>query len=277
LPIDPSFQKKRKKIGKDEGVVVWGPLDPPKRLGIRGSNVAVDWDLCNGCGVCLEICPAQVYERRETAEHPTSKWKPLPANAAKCICCYQCEKQCPARAIRVVFGGPQSPLDMLASYLVMAQLIGGPLYGLVFGPYFGLATPFFVGWVILALGLPFFFSPVLYLKTRGKPAKGKTLMDTTVVVKSGTYGIVRHPQFLGALLTVCASILISQHWLFALIGIFLVGVTLRWIREEEENLLIRFKDEYKRYMEKVPRMNFLLGIIRLLRRKKNLKLINRSS
>jgi protein-S-isoprenylcysteine O-methyltransferase Ste14/NAD-dependent dihydropyrimidine dehydrogenase PreA subunit len=268
LPIDSDFQKKREKLGKDEGVVVWGPFDPPKQLGIRGSNVAVDWDLCTGCGVCLEICPARVYEWRETAEHPTSDKKPFPANAVKCMCCYQCEKQCPVQAIRVIFGGPQSPVDILASYLVMVQLIGGPLYGLVLGPYLGLTIPFYVGWLILAVSLPFFFSPVLYLKTRGKPAEGKGIMDTTVVVESGTYGFVRHPQILGAILTVCGSVLISQHWLFVLIGIFIVWVTPRWIREEEASLLAKFGDAYKQYMEKVPSINFVSGIIRLLRRKK---------
>jgi protein-S-isoprenylcysteine O-methyltransferase Ste14 len=158
---------------------------------------------------------------------------------------------------------------MLASYLVMAQLFGGPFYGLVFGPYLGLAAPFFAGWVILALGLPFFFSPVLYLKTKGKPAEGKGIMDTTVVVESGTYGFVRHPQLLGAILTVCASILISQHWLFVLVGIFIVGITPRWIREEEESLVAKFGDAYKQYMKRVPSMNFVLGLIRLLRRKRN--------
>jgi hypothetical protein len=160
---------------------------------------------------------------------------------------------------------------MLVSYLVMAQLIGGPLYGLVFGPHLGLAFPFYAGWVILALSLPFFFSPVLYLKTRGKPAEGKGIMDTTVVVESGTYGIVRHPQLLGAILSVCASILISQHWLFVVIGILIVGVTPRWIREEEASLLAKFGDAYKRYMKKVPSVNFALGIIRLLQRKRELQ------
>jgi protein-S-isoprenylcysteine O-methyltransferase Ste14 len=151
----------------------------------------------------------------------------------------------------------------------MAQLFGGPLYGLVFGPYLGLAPLFFAGWVIFALSLPFFFSPVLYFKTRGKPAEGKGLMDTTVVVESGTYGVVRHPQLLGAVLSVCASILISQHWLLVLIGMFIVGVTPRWIREEEEGLVAKFGDAYRRYMEKVPGVNFVLGIVRLLRRKRN--------
>jgi len=271
LPIDPDFQKKRKKIGKENGVIIWGPIDPPEKLGIRGSNVAVDWDLCTGCGICLENCPAQVYEWKETAAQPTSQKKPFPAKATKCMCCYQCEKQCPVQAIRVIFGGPQSPFDMLASYLVMAQLIGGPLYGLLFGPYLSLTIPFYIGWILLATSLPFFFSPVLYFKTRGKPAEGKGIMDTTVVVESGTYGIVRHPQSLGAILTVCASVLISQHWLFALIGIFIGWVTPKWIREEEESLLMKFGDAYKRYMDKVPSMNFVLGIIRLLRRKSELE------
>jgi NAD-dependent dihydropyrimidine dehydrogenase PreA subunit len=271
LPIDPDFQKKRKNIGKENGVIIWGPIDPPEKLGIRGSNVAVDWDLCTGCGICLENCPAQVYEWRETAAQPTSQKKPFPAKATKCMCCYQCEKQCPVQAIRVIFGGPQSPFDVLASYLVMAQLIGGPLYGLLFGPYLSLTIPFYIGWILLATSLPFFFSPVLYFKTRGKPAEGKGIMDTTVVVESGTYGIVRHPQSLGAILTVCASVLISQHWLFALIGIFIGWVTPKWIREEEESLLMKFGDAYKRYMDKVPSMNFVLGIIRLLRRKSELE------
>jgi protein-S-isoprenylcysteine O-methyltransferase Ste14/NAD-dependent dihydropyrimidine dehydrogenase PreA subunit len=267
MPIDPQFQKNREKVGKEEGVTIWGPVDPPETLGIRGSNVAVDWDLCTGCGICLEVCPAQVYEWREASKHPTSKKKPFPAKAPKCICCYQCEKHCPVQAIRVIFGGPQSPLDMLASYLVMVQLIGGALYGLILGPYLHLTIPFYIGWIVLAASLPFFFSPILYFKTRGKPTEGKGIMDTTVIVESGTYGIVRHPQFLGAVLTTCASILISQYWLFALIGIFEVLITAKWIREEEENLIAKFGDDYKRYMETVPRINLVLGIIRLLRRK----------
>jgi len=266
LPIDPFFQKKRKKVGKDEGIAVWGPVNPPDKLGIHGTYVAVDWDLCTGCGVCLEVCPQQLYEWVETSGHPTSEKKAFPAREPDCVQCYKCETQCPVQAIRVVFGGPQSPLDMLASYLTMAQLIGGPLYGLVFGPYLGLTIPFYVGWIVLAVSLPFFFSPVLYFKTRGKSADGKGIMDTTVIVESGTYGIVRHPQFLGAILTICASILISQHWLFVLIGILIVWVTPKWIREAEENLILKFGDDYKRYMERVPSMNFVLGIVRLLRR-----------
>jgi len=95
-------------------------------------------------------------------------------------------------------------------------------------------------------------------------------MATTVLVESGTYGIVRHPQFLGAQLMICAAILITQHWLFALIGVYLLlsFVLSKWVQASEEHLIAKFGDDYKHYMEKVPRMNFLLGIIRLLRRRK---------
>ena len=93
-------------------------------------------------------------------------------------------------------------------------------------------------------------------------------MDTTAIVESGTYGIVRHPQYLGSVLAVCASLLISQHWLFVLIGAPIVWIMPKWIQEEEANQIAKFGDEYKRYMEKVPAINFITGIIRLLRRKR---------
>jgi hypothetical protein len=37
---------------------------------------------------------------------------------------------------------------------------------------------------------------------------------------------------------------------------------------EEQSSIERFGDEYRRYMEHVPRMNFVAGIIRLMRRRK---------
>lgn len=36
---------------------------------------------------------------------------------------------------------------------------------------------------------------------------------------------------------------------------------------EEQMSIEKFGDDYKRYMQKVPRMNLLLGVTRLVRRK----------
>jgi len=93
-------------------------------------------------------------------------------------------------------------------------------------------------------------------------------MNTTVLVDSGTYAIVRHPMLLGSILLISVSILISQHWLAAIVGVpIIVWMYLEEVKAEK-GLLVKFGDDYKRYMQKVPRMIFILGIIRLLRRKK---------
>ena len=266
MPIDPVFQKKRKKAGIDKGIVVWGPVDLPEKLGIRGINVAVDWDICEGCGICVSVCPQQVYEWRETSGHPTSEKKPLPARQSDCLQCFQCENVCPVKAIRVTYGGPGWASAVLL--LMFAQIIVGIGYGTIFGPYLGFESPLYVGWIISVVSLPFWFSTLIYFPKKGEPQEGKRFVDTTVLVDSGLYGLVRNPQYLGCIMLMSASILVSQHWLSAIIGIPISVWLYTEILKEEKGLIIRFGDDYKRYMQKVPRMNLLLGVMRLLERRK---------
>lgn len=267
MPIDSAFQKNRRKVGKEDGITFWGPINPPKELGIRGTYVAVDWDLCTGCGVCLKVCPRQLYEWMETSEHPVSEKKAVPARESDCVQCYECETQCPVQAIRVVFPGPTGRLAQLAVCLMFLQPIAGILYGVWFGPFLGIQPLFYAGWAVLPVALLFFVSIVIYFRKEGESGEGKSLMDTTVLVDSGTYAIVRHPQLLGGMLLIVASILISQHWLSAMIGVPPIVWGYSAAAKAEQGLLVKFGDDYKRYMQKVPRMNFLLGILRLLRRK----------
>ena len=267
MPIDPDFQKNRKKVGKEKGVTVWGPVNPPDDLGIRGTYVAVDWGLCTGCGVCLKVCPRQLYEWVEASGHLVSEKKAFPARESDCVQCYKCETKCPAQAIRIVFW-PTGRLTYLAAYLFFLQTIGGVIYGVLFGPSLGLQTLFYVGWVTLVVALFFFFSLIIYFRKEGKPGEGKSLMNTTVLVDSGTYGIIRHPYVLGVILMMYASILISQHWLTAIVGVPISVWGYAEAVKEEKDLIVKFGDDYKRYMEKVPRMNFLVAIIRLLRCRK---------
>jgi len=267
LAIDPDFRKKRKKAGKEAGIAIWGPVNPPDKLGIRGSAVGVDWDICSGCGTCLEVCPMNVYEWRETPGHPTSEKKAFPARERDCVQCLKCETQCPDQAINATFLGPMSFWEQTMAYLIMLQIPVGIIYGAVFGPYWGLEILQYLGWVTLVVGLPFFLAPMLYFPKRGKPPEGKTLMLTTVIVDSGTYGIVRHPQMLGSILLMLASMLISQHWAAIIIGIPIsIYAYAAWVPNEEKGLVVKFGDDYKSYMQRVPRMNFLVGFIRWLRR-----------
>ena len=269
MAIDPDFRKKRKKDGKEEGIAIWGPVDPPEKLGIRGTATGVDWDICSGCGICLEVCPMHVYEWRETPGHPTSDKKAFPARERDCVQCLKCETQCPDQAINAAFLGPQSAWVQAMAYVMFLQIIGGIIYGAVFGPYCSLEILQYLGWVVLVVGLPLWFSPLIYFRKKGKPQEGKTLMLTTVVVDSGTYGIVRHPQILGCIIVMLASILISQHWAAIIIGITLsVLFYTDLTTKEEKGLLVKFGDDYKSYMQKVPRMNFILGVLRWLQRRR---------
>ena len=96
----------------------------------------------------------------------------------------------------------------------------------------------------------------------------KRARSRPVLVDSGPYDIVRHPQYLAGILISIALPLIARHWAVALPG--LVTIVLYYVGavQEERSSLAKFGEDYGRYMEKVPRMNFILGIIRLLRRKR---------
>jgi protein-S-isoprenylcysteine O-methyltransferase Ste14 len=64
-----------------------------------------------------------------------------------------------------------------------------------------------------------------------------------------------------------ASILISQHWLVAMAGLIMSALFYGELVEQEKRLQVKFGDDYKRYMQKVPRINLLVGFIRLLKRR----------
>ena len=64
-----------------------------------------------------------------------------------------------------------------------------------------------------------------------------------------------------------ALILLSQHWLTAIIGILGMVCVYLISRQEDQRLIEKFGADYKDYMQKVPRMNLLAGIIRQVRRR----------
>ena len=93
-------------------------------------------------------------------------------------------------------------------------------------------------------------------------------LKTTVVVDSGVYALVRHPIYLSFFLMSLSFVFISQHWLNLLLGVVVMLFIYNDMRREEKNNIEKFGDDYLRYMEQVPRMNFVLGTIRLQRRMK---------
>jgi protein-S-isoprenylcysteine O-methyltransferase Ste14 len=59
-------------------------------------------------------------------------------------------------------------------------------------------------------------------------------------------------------------VLLSQHWLNAVLGAIVMGLLHNDTCREERSSLERFGDDYRRYMEHVPRANLVAGTIRLM-------------
>ncbi|MFX0033371.1 MAG: ATP-binding protein [Candidatus Hodarchaeota archaeon] len=59
---------------------------------IKSLNIFIDRDLCNGCGLCGEICPFGLPK-------PSKNGKFEITNANTCTECSACKRNCPTQAI----------------------------------------------------------------------------------------------------------------------------------------------------------------------------------
>ena len=89
--------------------------------------------------------------------------------------------------------------------------------------------------------------------------------ENIVLVRTGAYGIVRHPAGLGGLILFLALPFIFAVGLpFTVLSIFgevalIIGIYLQALHAEKINLG-KWGDEYRQYMEEVPRFNFVKGL-----------------
>jgi len=154
----------------------------------------------------------------------------------------------------------------LASLLCLLQIIIG-IY-LLSGisqikiiAYLGVGLYVFSGWIFGML-------PIVEFRRKGGVTKGKSYIHTTRLVDTGMYSIVRHPQFITFILWAIAGMLLFQHFGVILLGIPVIPLTYIDLLRADKRLLAKFGDEYRQYMQRVPRANFVLGIIQHLRQGK---------
>ena len=88
---------------------------------------------------------------------------------------------------------------------------------------------------------------------------GPNLTDTVVtrrghtLVTTGPYRFVRHPFYLAFGLAIVAGSLVAANWFLLFAGSLPFGFIVARTRIEEEKLIERFGDEYRRYMQRVGR------------------------
>jgi protein-S-isoprenylcysteine O-methyltransferase Ste14 len=155
---------------------------------------------------------------------------------------------------KMMFGG------LVITVLVVGQIV---LAVLLYNPA-GNVLVINLGWGVMMLSAVFGWLPILTFRRRGR-VQGRSYIHTTVLVDSGVYSIVRHPQYLAGVLMSLALPLISQHWSVAAVGACSAVVIYLNTLDEEQGCIAKFGDAYLNYMQRVPRMNFVLGILRRLR------------
>jgi len=144
---------------------------------------------------------------------------------------------------------------LVAELILLFLLPSGPLRWLrIFGcVLFGLSAVF--GWL-----------PIFFFRRHGDVAKGKSYMHTTALVTRGPYAIIRHPQYLAGDLLALAIICILQHWSVIVAGVVGIAANHLTIMKADRDLISKFGDSYREYMQRVPGTNLILGLWRWIRR-----------
>jgi 2-oxoglutarate ferredoxin oxidoreductase subunit delta len=61
---------------------------------VQALQIALDLELCKACGICIDLCPEEVFDRDKVGN-------PVVARVDDCTSCLLCELHCPDFAIEV--------------------------------------------------------------------------------------------------------------------------------------------------------------------------------
>jgi protein-S-isoprenylcysteine O-methyltransferase Ste14 len=149
---------------------------------------------------------------------------------------------------------------ILYSALLMLQIIASAYHYNSTGNRISI----YLGWLTIFGSLLLASSGYQELKRAGGAPDEQSPLRTTVLVETGVYSVVRHPQYLGFLMVVPALMLLSQHLLSFVLGVSGGLLFYMDVRKADGMLVERFGEEYLRYTEEVPGLNLIAGIIRKL-------------
>jgi protein-S-isoprenylcysteine O-methyltransferase Ste14 len=107
-----------------------------------------------------------------------------------------------------------------------------------------------IGSILLVITIMLALLSLLSLKRKGKPDKG--IEDTTTLIYSTIFGIIRHPLYLGFILWGISQILIIQSYMSLILGLLAILFAYIAAKKEDEYNIGKFGEKYKNYMKKVP-------------------------
>ena len=150
--------------------------------------------------------------------------------------------------------------SIFAFFFFIFQMVYGFVYAyntkIIFIKYIGVGVFILAGFFSIA--------PVFIFLEKGVVKQGKSFVHTTKIVDTGIYAIVRHPQYFAHFLWAIGAMLLFQNLVVVVLGIPVIFLTYFDMMREEKRNILKFGESYKKYMKKVPRANFLLGLIRVI-------------
>jgi len=114
------------------------------------------------------------------------------------------------------------------------------------------------GFVLYIPAIVFLVSAFATLRIKGKPKDAWE--QTTVIIDSGVFRVVRHPLFLGTVIWAVGLMLVFQSTLAIVLGAATVFCCFVASRKEDQFNSNKFGDEYRSYCNKVPMWNFIKGM-----------------
>ena len=103
-----------------------------------------------------------------------------------------------------------------------------------------------ISWILLFLSIYVVITGYLLLKKLGKPTIN--FENTSLVVKSGIYGYIRHPLYLSIFLLGTGVVLKNTGTFQLVLGV--INIIAVWVtaRIEENEMIEKFGDEYRNYI-----------------------------
>jgi protein-S-isoprenylcysteine O-methyltransferase Ste14 len=115
----------------------------------------------------------------------------------------------------------------------------------------------YLAWLLFGMGVVLVVLSVVALTAN----RGSGLIDW------GIYAVVRHPMYLGAILLFLSWIFFLPYWIVLLISSANIAIVYWFILQGERSNITKFGDSYGRYMQAVPRLNLLAGLLRIVKRR----------
>ena len=131
----------------------------------------------------------------------------------------------------------------------------------------GLYWLMYLGWSIFAVAVVIMSLTRFAFMKGGGIGLGHRWLETTKVVDTGIYAVVRHPIYIGWIMIAISFVLISQHWPAALLAILPAAMFIAAIQIEDRFNVKKFGEDYIRYQQRVPQFDIISGVARIVLRR----------